>query len=164
MKSKSFIEQQYHAKKIKDIKSRQWTEIAAQFMPRFTAEYLFYPTSSHLASMLKVDPEQGYIYDPETLENGIDMLMKILTNKLLPQGRIERMYSSFEDPITRISYLKAFIFQLELCPKLAKCMIDDLTKIEATLSDPEEIEINQNIKSILEREMSKNINYENQPE
>ena len=163
MKTDSFMTQQRCAQKIKDEKSKEWIKIAQQYIPLGCAESLFHKSGSYLADMLKVDPERGYIYDPETLENGIDMLMIILTRNQT-QGRIERIYSTFEDPITRITYLRFFIYQLELYPKLAKCMLDDFNEVMPAITDPEEIEVAHNIISMLESEMSKNDYYQNQPQ
>ena len=148
MREKTFDQQRVQADFIKARKQKEWLEACRHYAPNYIAEHLFYPSVSVLTSMLKPDPELGYIYDPETLREGVDLLMKILSfkdSRSTSKEKLASMYASFADPQTRITYLRHFIDYLELYPILGGKVIADLETIKPTLTDPEEIEINQNI-------------------
>ena len=72
--------------------------------------------------------------------------MRILqTKQTTPQKRIEHWYESIANPQIRLSYFRKIIRTLELEPILARSILKDLTQVAPTLTDPEEIEINQNL-------------------
>ncbi len=146
MKEKTFEQQYYHAQFVKTNKLPQWLNSSKKLIPEYDAELLFYPRVSHVLSMLKPDPELGFIYDPYTLEEGIEILMRILqTKRTAPQKMIEKWYENFENSQIRLSYLRKIIRNLGLEPILARSILKDLKQVAPTLTDPEEIEINQNL-------------------
>ena len=148
MKERTFEQKYYQAEYIKSKKQKEWLEITKKHLPNHIAEHLFYPKYSTLADMLKIDPNKGFVYDPETLRNGIDLLIKILTlkdSKSTSLNKFINIYKSFEDPKIRVNYLRQYIDYLDLYPILGGQVIADLETIAPSLTNPEEIEINTNI-------------------
>lgn len=167
MKECTFEQQFTQAEIIKSKKQKEWLEIARRHTPNYVAEHLFYPKISVLADMLKVDPEKGFVYNPETLKEGIDILIKILEfkdSRSTTKDKLANMYASFETPKIRIDYLRQYIDYLELYPILGAHMIADLEAIAPTLTDPEEIEINTNRINNIKRRFPEFANSGHQPE
>ena len=146
MKETTFEQQFYYAQYIKKNKLNKWLNTSKEFIPEYDAELLFHQRVSHVVDMLKIDSNLGFVYDPKTLEEGIDILMRILVSKSnAPQKRLEIWYESFENAQIRFAYFRRIIRTLGLEPVLARSLLKDLQEIAPTLTDPEEIEINQNL-------------------
>ena len=98
-----------YAQTITTKKQKEWLDEAKKSVPTYAAEYLFYPKTSVLSEMLRVDPEKGFKYDPEVLMAGIDMVVQIMKANAFPttkRERLSRMYTGFADAETRIEYLR----------------------------------------------------------
>lgn len=138
------IDRQFNAAQyIQKVKQKEWLNKAKLHTPQYVAEYLFYPKTSRLADMLKLDPENGFKYDPEITLAGIDLLMKILDNKnskAVNQARLQQMYMGFADAQTRVEYLRIFAEYLELYPIIGEQMINDLREVAKTTDDPDFLE------------------------
>ena len=138
-----FTKQYTKAWAIMEYKRPQWYAFMKE-TPEIS-EYagdLFDKRYSFLSNMLTIDPERGFLYDPATLEQGIDVLMQIYKTKTPSTvKRLESMYRSFATPYIRISYLKSFIFRMNLTQYLARAIHKDALDVLPTLTDPDEIEI-----------------------
>ena len=144
MKNQDFRTQYDVAQYILKVKSKEWLERSKKHVPQYIAEYLFYPKTSILADMLKIDPETGFKYDPLTLQNGIELLLKMTETKnnfSTNQSRIQAMYAGFADAQTRLDYLRLFAERLELYPFIGKQVIDDLNEVAKTSTDSEFMEL-----------------------
>lgn len=136
---RQFMTAQY----IQKIKQKEWLAKAKLHIPQYAAEYLFYQKPSRLYDMIKFSPENGFTYDPETLLEGIEMLMKILDSKntrITNPKRLQQMYIGFADAQTRVEYLRIFAEYLELYPIIGDQMIADLKEVAKTTDDPDFLE------------------------
>ncbi len=135
------LERQFMAAQyIQKVKQKEWLSKAKLHIPQYAAEYLFYQRPSCLYDMLKFSPNHGFIYDPETLLEGIEMLMKILDSKdskATNPHRLQQQYLSFADAKTRVEYLRTFAEYLELYPIIGNQMIADLNEVAKTTDDPD---------------------------
>ena len=147
MKTRSFEQQYIYAQHIKETKIKDWLELAKKYVPEYLADHLFNPKSGHASEMLTPHPEYGFIYNPETLVAGIEVIMRILIRKDYGSATpelISHMYCSFEDPETRIAYLLPFFHGLHLYSAIGLQVIEDLKAISPMLTSQENIEINNN--------------------
>ena len=140
---RNFNRQLTFAQMIANSKQKEWYMEAKKHIPAYSAEYLFYPKTSVLADMLKVDPQKGFRYDPEVLMAGIDILIQITKTKAFPntsRERLSRMYTSFADAETRVEYLRRFVEYLDLYPVIGEDVITDLKQVARISTDPEFLE------------------------
>lgn len=140
---KNFNRQLSFAQTITKTKQKEWLAEAKKFVPTYSAEYLFYPKTSVLDEMLRVDPEKGFIYDPEVLMAGIETVIQIMKANSFPttsRERLSRMYLSFADAETRIEYLRRFVEYLDLYPVIGEEVISDLKQVSKNSTDPEFLE------------------------
>ena len=147
-----FNEQQFRAqlgvaRNIETIKLKEWSDKLRQLLPVYVVEYLFHRKSGVVADMLKVDENVGFVYDPETLKQGIDVLVRIAegqTVKGAEDARLQGMYANFADPATRVFYLKTFVDQMDVYATIGDLVVKDLKTVEAMTQDEEMKEILQN--------------------
>lgn len=153
---REFLKQVSEARTIETVKLKEWENKARQLIPVYAAEYLFYRKTGIVAQMLQVDPERGFIYDPTTLKQGVDILLKIAEgqqNRGADEGRLATMYTNFADAETRIGYFISIIDQLDIYPSIGQSVIKDLKKVAENTQDEDVLEVISNrIKNIESRE------------
>ena len=140
---KDFNRQLTFAQTIANTKQKEWLNESKKFVPSYAAEYLFYPKTSVLSEMLRVDPEKGFKYDPEVLMAGVEIVVQIMKANAFPttkRERLSRMYTSFADAETRVEYLRRFVEYLDLYPVIGEDVITDLKQVAKTSTDPEFLE------------------------
>ena len=157
MKTRTFEQQYAIADRILNTRLKSWLELVQQYIPKYIAEGLFHPKSGQVSQMLTPSQEHGFVYDPETLEKGIDVLIRILVRKDYGSSTpelIARLYTSFEDSEIRVAYLLPFIHGLKLYSAIGQQVIDDLKTISPLLTDEEAIEINNNQIKYIEHQLN----------
>ena len=131
---------------IRALKLSEWFNKTKKHLPLYVAEYLFLKKTGIVDKMLTTETEEGLLYDPMVLRQGIDMLMAVLENQNcgsdLSRGRV--VYLNFADPQTRVGYLKSIIDQLDIFPSISKEFVSDLEQMKNYTENPEEVEILDN--------------------
>jgi hypothetical protein len=144
---KQFRNQLGEARNIETIKLQEWSNRLRQVLPVYVIEYLFHKKSGVVAEMLKIDENIGFVYDPATLKQGIDMLVKIAEGQTLKGAedtRLQGMYANFADPVTRVTYLKTSADQMDVYATIGDVVVKDLKVVAAQTTDEEMLEILQN--------------------
>ena len=131
---------------IRSSKLSEWFNKAKKHLPLYVAEYLFRQKTGVVDNMLTVETEEGLLYDPVVLRQGVDMLMSVLECQShgSDSSRGKVLYLNFADPQTRVGYLKPIIDQLDIFPSISKEFIADLEQMKNFTTDPEELEILEN--------------------
>lgn len=144
------------AKVIETTKLKEWEKRAKQVIPAYAAEYLFYHKTGVVSQMLQFDKDGGFVYDPATLKEGIDVLLKIAESQQsrgLNACRLATMYTNFADAETRIGYFMSIIDQLDIYPSIGQSVIKDLKMVAENINDVEILEVIENrIRNIEARE------------
>lgn len=131
---------------IKATKLSEWLVKTRKHLPAYVAEFLFMKNTGIVGQMLTAETEEGLMYDPTILRQGIDMLMAILESQNLGHdtARLKAMYTNFADAGTRVYYLKHVIDQLDIYPTIGDEVIGDVKILKNTTQSAEEIEIYDN--------------------
>ena len=131
---------------IKNKKLSEWLTKAKNHLPGYVAEYLYMKKTGVVSQMIFAETEEGLVYDPTILRQGIDMLMTILEGQNYGHdtSRLKMMYSNFADGVTRISYLKSIIDQLDIYPTIGDELIKDIIKLKEDAQTTEELEFLEN--------------------
>lgn len=154
-----FNRQVIAAKYILERDRKEWGQKVTKYLNGYNVDILFKSRNCMVCEMLKVDPEKGFVYDPETLKEGVERVLRILafnSGTATSQGIKEAQYSNFADAKTRMDYMYPFVFNLDLLPVLGRVIIDDCKELARTTSDPEELEKLRRILRYCEREINKN--------
>lgn len=142
-----FRTQLSEARNIETVKLKEWSDRLKQLLPVYVIEYLFHRKSGVVVDMLQIDENVGFVYDPATLKQGVDMLVKIAEGQTLKgaeDARLQGMYANFADPVTRMTYLRAFLDQMDVYATIGELVVKDLRVVEASTQDEEMKEILQN--------------------
>ena len=78
-----FRTQLSEARNIETVKLKEWSDRLKQLLPVYVIEYLFHRKSGVVVDMLQIDENVGFVYDPATLKQGVDMLVKIAEGQTL---------------------------------------------------------------------------------
>ena len=131
---------------IKATKLSEWFVKTKKHLPVYVAEYLFMKNTGIVSQMLTAESEDGLMYDPAVLRQGIDMLMSILESQNLGHdtARLKAMYTNFADTSTRVGYLKPIIDQLDIYPTIGDEFVLDIEGLKQIAQSAEEIEFYDN--------------------
>lgn len=146
VKDKNILRLLSEIENIKSKKLSEWFIKTKNHLPVYVAEFLFAKNTGILNQMLYEESEDGLLYDPTILRQGIDNLMVILDGQNCghDNSRLKALYSNFADSKIRFSYLKPIIDQLDLYPTLADEIISDVKSLIPEAQNPEELEFLQN--------------------
>lgn len=140
------INQQYvFAEKIKRTKLKEWHEKVKKYVPHYTADFLFYK-SGKIDEMLKFDENQGFEFDPQTVESSAETILLMLENieRNHPE-RARRLYSNFGNFKTRLVYLLPLLDSLDIYHAIERDVVSDLKyRIGELAEGSEEREICEN--------------------
>ena len=139
---------------IKSAKLSEWFVKTRKHLPAYVAEFLFMKNTGIVGQMLTAETEDGLMYDPMILRQGIDILMNILEGQNCghDNARLKAMYSNFQDCSTRFAYLKPIIDQLDIYPTIGDEIIRDAQFVRGLTQNPEEAEfLNNYIKNVQAR-------------
>lgn len=140
------IKQQYAiAERIKRTKLKEWHDKVKKYVPPYTADYLFYK-SGKIDDMLKFDENQGFEFDPQTVESSAETILLMLENieRNHPE-RAKRLYSNFGNFKTRLLYLFPLLDSLDIYHAIEKDVVSDLKyRIGELAEGSEEREICEN--------------------
>lgn len=144
---KQFRSQLNEARNIENIKLQEWSRRVKSLLPVYVVEYLFHKKTGIVADMLKVDENVGFVYDPATLKEGIEVVVKIAegqTVKGADDARLQGMYANFADPVTRVLYLRSIVDQMDVYATIGDVVVKDLKIVAEQTTDEEMLEILQN--------------------
>ena len=86
-----FRTQLSEARNIETVKLKEWSDRLKQLLPVYVIEYLFHRKSGVVVDMLQIDENVGFVYDPATLKQGVDMLVKIAEGQTLKGAEDARL-------------------------------------------------------------------------
>ena len=145
----NFNQQYFTAQKILKNKIPHWKNKFKNYVPEYILDSLFYKNGT-VAQMLEFDSEKGFIYDPKTLEDGIDMLVRIFSYLELGEpDRARFIYNKFADANTRIFYLYDIIKNLDIYSIIGEDLISDFDEISKEITSETELETIKNIKNLI---------------
>ena len=133
---KDFTKQCYAAQNILKNKLKIWYQKLKQYVPVYVCDYMFY-RDGEVAEMLQIDPNYGFIFDPKTLEDGIETVFSIL--EATEKGNIDRakgLYLRFGTPEIRVLYIRKFIDKLSIYHAIGNEVIADLDAFAMVCDDP----------------------------
>ena len=141
-----FEKQSYAAYKIVSVKLKEWMKKIEKYVPKYIADFLF-SKNGEIIEMLNMGGEQAFYYDPETLENGVEMVLKLLENiEFKDLKKVQSLYKNFADSKTRIEYLFNIIDKLDIYSSVEELVVSDLDEYAKKQTDPELLEIIENRK------------------
>lgn len=165
---KDFIKQVYSAERIKNLKLKEWYTKFKEYVPEYVTDYLFHKKGK-VSEMIEIDEEVGFVFDPATLEAGIDMLVRVIdaTNHG-DFSRAQAIYQKFENFIIRVDYLRQIIEQLDVYRSIGELVIADLEKYAQENASAEIAEIvesqKRNIRARAKTEQKESQNRSRQPQ
>lgn len=146
----------YAADRIKKVKLKEWYQKAKPHVISYILDYLFH-RQGEVAQMVKFDETVGFLYDPVTLEQGVDTLIRVLESaRNGDDKKAQNIYSAFENPVTRINYLWRIVDSFDMYKAVGEVVCADLDEYAKTVTDPEILDTidarKRNIKSRAEME------------
>ena len=130
----------YAAERIKKIRLKEWYQKVRPYVITYIADYLFH-AKGEIAQMIAPD-ENGYICDPVTLEQGVDMVIRVLENARKGDNeRAQNIYGAFENPMVRIEYLWRVVDSFDMYKAIGELVVRDLDEYAKTQTDPEMLDI-----------------------
>lgn len=140
----------YAADRIKKVKLKEWQTKVKPYVIAYVADFLFHRTGE-IAQMIELG-ENGYMCNPVILEQGVDMIIRVLENaRKGDDQKAQNIYNAFENLITRIEYLWRVVDCFDMYKAIGDSVIQDLDEYAKTQTDPEMLDIiearKKNIKS-----------------
>ena len=127
----------YVAEKIKKVRLKDWYQKVKPHVLEYVADYLFH-RKGEVAQMVEFNENYGFVYNPEILENGIDMLIRVLESaRNGDEKKAQSIYSTIANPTTRISYLWRIIDKFDIFHAIGEQVIKDLDEYANETQDPE---------------------------
>ena len=148
LKAQDYYRQVHDAKIVHDTYLRDWEKRVRLYRPEYIADGLFHRTMGDIAQMLASENDQGFVYDPKILKDGVEMLVKILEaqeNYKNNDPKVKVMYTRFGTPELRIKYLRRIADKLDIYSSIGDLVIEDLLEVAKTTTDKEFLEFLPNI-------------------
>ncbi len=139
---------------IKSTKLSEWLMKTKKYLPSYVAEYLFMKKMGIVSQMINAESEEGLMYDPTILRQGIDMLMRIMEGQNFghDSDRLKAMYTNFFNPEIRVGYLRPIVDQIDIYPTIGDEIVCDVERLKESAKTEEEIEFFDNyIRSVKSR-------------
>lgn len=159
VKQQDIFKQMQDARVIQDVYLKEWAARVRRLRPEYVSDFLFYKNIGEVPQMLMAQDDDGFVYDPKTLKDGVEMLIKILESQEVYKNddpKIKVMYTRFGTPEIRIKYLRSIIDKMDIYASIGDFVIADLVEVAKTTKDEEFLEFLQNrinnIKQRAERE------------
>lgn len=123
------------AEKIITTRLCSWTDFAEKFEGKNKANLLF-GESGEIVQMLSQTNCGEFLYDPQTVENSVDMILSVL--ECVSQGnqtKAKQTYLDFGDFRTRVVYLYSIIKHLSVFDAIGKEVVSDYEKLKSVAND-----------------------------
>ena len=132
IKDKSKLEK---AEKIITTRLSGWTDFAKQFEDEKRAELIF-GESGEVVQMLSQVNGGEFLYDPQTVENAIDMILSVVQSASDGnKSKAKQTYLNFGDFRTRAVYLYSIINHLKVFDAIGSEVVSDYEKLKTVASD-----------------------------
>ena len=123
------------AENIITTKLGDWTALATKFEGKHKAELIFGETGEIVQMLSQIDAGE-FLYDPQTVESAIDMILSALESANAGnKTQAKQTYLNFGDFRTRSVYLYSIINHLSVFDAIGKEVIDDYEKLKTIATD-----------------------------
>ena len=123
------------AEKIITTRLLEWTDLAKKFEDKHKAEVIF-GESGEIVQMLSQTHNGDFLYDPQTVENAVDMILSVVQSASTgKQTEAKQTYLDFGDFRTRVVYLYSIIKHLSVFDTIGSEVIDDYEKLKSVAND-----------------------------
>lgn len=132
IKDKSQLET---AEKIITTRLCSWTDFAEKFEGKHKANLLF-GESGEIVQMLSQTYNGDFLYDPQTVENAVDMILSVVQSASTGnKSKAKQTYLDFGDFRTRVVYLYSIIKHLSVFDAIGSEVVSDYEKLKTVASD-----------------------------